>query len=342
MQKNKRRLKKPYRVLRVFYRTVVVLASLVVLLYIVLAIALRPPEIAQAVNEPKKTAESTQSNIDNPSVTETGKKVRKELCYTFLLVASDDGNGNADTIMLMTYDVKSKKIGMVSIPRDTAVRTDRKMPKINAAYNKSIDALKDEVSHLVGIPIDFYVVVDMKAFVSLVDAVGGVTVNIPVYMYYDDPTQHLSIHYTPGEQFLNGKQALEVARFRKNGDGTGYKDSDVGRTKMQQTILAALADKVISWNNVTKVNQFINIFTNNVKTDLSKTNIAYFAKEGVKVDLGHDLTGATLPGDGTKTYKGYKWCYELNKEESLAILNQYVNPYTEPLTLEDVDFLTLK
>lgn len=339
METNKRKLKKPYRVLRGLYRTIVALASIVVVLYIALAVVLRPPEVAQAVSEPK--TEANESNTVNPSVADTGTKVRKELCYTFLLVASDDGNGNADTIMVMTYDVKNKKIGMVSIPRDTAVRTDRKMPKINAAYNKSIDVLKDEVSNLVGFPIDFYVVVDMKAFVSLVDAVGGVNFNVPVEMYYDDPTQDLSIHYMPGEQFLNGQQALEVARFRKNGDGTGYKDSDVGRTKTQQMLLGALADKIIAWNNVTKVNQFINIFSKNVKTDLSKTNIAYFAKEGVKVDLGSALTGTTLPGDGTKTYKGYKWCYELNKEESLAILNQYVNPYTVPLTLEDVDFLTL-
>jgi anionic cell wall polymer biosynthesis LytR-Cps2A-Psr (LCP) family protein len=106
-------------------------------------------------------------------------------------------------------------------------------------------------------------------------------------------------------------------------------------------ILAALAEKVISWNNVTKVHQFITIFRENVKTDLSTANLAFFATEGIKVDLNNGLTAATLPGDGTKTYRGYKWCYELKKEESLAILNQYVNPYIEPLTLDDVDFLTL-
>lgn len=325
--------------MRAFYRTMVALASVVVVLYIAWVVAIRPPEVAQAMNEPNPTTEG-ETNTDTPEV-DTGQKIRKELCYTFLLVASDDGNGNADTIMLMTYDVKNQKIGMVSIPRDTAVRTDRKMPKINAAYNNGIDVLKEEVSHLVGFPIDFYVVVDMKAFVSMVDAVGGVTINVPVEMYYDDPAQDLSIHYMPGEQHLNGEQALEVARFRKNADGTGYPDSDVGRTKTQQMILAALADKVISWNNVTKVNQFISIFRENVETDLSKANLAFFASEGIKVNLDSGLAGTTLPGDGTKTYKGYKWCYELNKEECLSLLNQYVNPYTELLTLEDVDFLTL-
>jgi LCP family protein required for cell wall assembly len=332
--------------MRRIYRTLVAISATILVLYIAMHMALRPPDVAQAISQPDEPSATTNptetEQTPDQDVVAIGSKVRKELCYTFLLAASDDGNGNADTIMVMTYDVPNQKIGVVSIPRDTVVRTARKTPKINAAYNKGIDVLRDEVSNLLGFPIDFYISVDMKAFVALVDAVGGVTFDVPVEMYYHDPTQNLSIHYQPGVQHLSGQQALEVARFRKNGDGTGYADSDVGRTKTQQMMLTALADKVISWNSVTKVNQFVSIFDKYVETDLSMRNLAYFAKEAAKVDVDKSFAGTTLPGDGTKKYKGYKWCYELYPEESLSILNQYVNPYTQPLTLEDVDFIDIK
>lgn len=345
MGMKKKKLKKPYRVMRNLYRGIVAISATIVALYLAGTLALRPPEPAQAANTANEakatTGQDAEQQIESPDITSKGSKVRKERCYTFLLAASDDGNGNADTIMLMTYDVPNQKIGVVSIPRDTVVDTKRKMPKINAAYSNGVETLQKEVSNLVGYPIDFYITVDMKAFVQLVDAVGGVDFNIPVYMYYDDPTQHLSIHYEPGMRHLNGKQALEVARFRKNGDGTGYPNSDIGRTQTQQTMMTSLADKVISWNSITKVNQFLKIFSQNVKTDLSVREMAYFASEAAKINLDTALSGSTLPGDGTKKYKGYKWCYALEQEASLAILNQYVNPYTEALTLKDVDFVTV-
>lgn len=336
LQTGKKRLKKPYRFLRGIYRTVLALSSVIVVLYLVMLVVLRPPDVAQAA-QPSKDG----SEYENPVIKSQGEKERKDRCYTFLLLATDDGNGNTDSIMLMTYDVPNQEIGMISIPRDTVVETSRRIPKINAAYNQGIDVVRKEVSNLLGIPIDFYVLVDMEAFVKLVDAVGGLEFDVPVEMYYDDPTQNLSIHYMPGEQFLNGKQALEVARFRQNGDETGYLDSDVGRTETQQKLLAALAKKVISWNSLTKVNRFVDIFSSYVETDLTGRDLAYFASEALQIDPSRGFAASTLPGDGTKRYKGFAWCYDLEQEESLRILNELVNPYTEDLTMKDVHFVDI-
>lgn len=349
LQRRKRKLKKHYRVMRALYRTLVAISATVIVLYIALSLAIPAPEVAQASNEPDHQEMTQEENIqpvdqstEQEEVVPDGVKARKELCYTFLLAASDDGNGNADTIMVMMYDVPNQKIGVVSIPRDTVVRTTRtNSPKINAAYGKGVETLREEVSQLIGFPIDFYLTVDMKAFVALVDAVGGITFDVPVEMYYHDPKQNLSIRYHPGEQYLNGQQALEVARFRKNGDGTGYPDSDIGRTRTQHKMMATVAQKVISWNSVTKLNQFMKIFDEYVETDLTFSNMAYFAKQAAKLDVSSSLSTSTLPGDGTKKYKGIKWCYELYPEESLQIVNELINPYTQPLTLEDVDFLDL-
>lgn len=344
MAQKKRTLKRPYRILRGFYRTLVVLSAVIVLGYLAMTYAIRPPDFASEdpkQPDPASVTSGEQEQTTSPDLVNAGTRERKDRCYTFLLAASDDGNGNADTIMVMNYDVPNQKVGMISIPRDTVVNTTRKMPKINAAFGKGIENLRDEVENLVGFPIDFYVKVDMKAFVQTVEAVGGIDFNVPVEMYYHDPTQDLTIHYMPGMQSLNGQQALEVARFRKNGDGTGYPDSDIGRTKTQQQMLMTLAKKVVSWNSLPKVKQLLSIFGENVETNLTSANLLYFATEGVKLDPSTALVGATLPGDGAAKYRGYNYCYALYRDQSLALLNAYVNPYTQPLTMQDVDFVVV-
>ena len=115
-------------------------------------------------------------------------------------------------------------------------------------------------------------------------------------MNYDDPYQDLHIHYTKGQHHLNGQQAMEVVRFRHNNDGSGY--TDVGRAEMQRQVLVALAKKVVSWNSLTKVQEFVEIFQEYVKTDLSTTDMLYFASQAVGVDLDTGITQGTLEGRG--------------------------------------------
>ena len=324
--------------LKWIYRTVVAVSAVVVMTYVALTATIQAPEFAQAAGVSSYGSTDTNIQYQNPK-SETGINARKDLCYTFLIAASDNGNGNADTIMLATYNVPEKKIGLVSIPRDTIVETSRGTPKINSAYAKGMDVLLAEVSGLVGYPIDFYVSIEMDAFVRLVDQVGGLHFNVPIDMNYDDPAQHLSIHYKSGYQLLTGQQALEVARFRNNNSHSGgYPIPDVGRTETQQAILVTLAKRIISWDNILQVNDFVKIISENVETNLTLNDMLYFASEAVLMSTDNISTG-TLPGDGTKSYRGAKWCYELYPEESLALLNQLVNPYRADLTLDDVNFI---
>ena len=111
---------------------------------------------------------------------------------------------------------------MVSVPRDTLLESG----KINAAYHKGPENLRDTVSDLLGVPIDYYVAVDVDGFVALVDELGGIEFDVPVRMSFDDPTQDLHIHYQPGLQHLTGEDVLKVARCRNNSDGPGsYPDN---------------------------------------------------------------------------------------------------------------------
>ena len=271
---------------------------------------------------------------------ETGLK-RRDLCYTFLLMGTDDGNGNADTLMVATYDVAQQRVGVVSIPRDTIVdRTWSRYPKINGAYGGGggVERVRQEVSHLLGIPIDFYVKVDIRAFVALVDEVGGVDFEVPVDMNYDDPWQNLSIHYQKGMQHLTGQQALEVVRFRHNNDMTGY--SDKGRMQTQQQLLSAVARKVLGWGSLTRIGPFLEIFEKYVDTDLDTDEIMYFASQALYMDLNDGLASRTLKGRGDAVYNGYQWCFELDREQTMTDINELLNPYKTPVTDEMAHIMT--
>ena len=327
--KKKRKLKKPYRILRGIYMVIVVIAALIVLGYAVYKIAIPEPEMS-----PDPAGSSSAVQASTPGM-EDGAHQRKEQTYTFLLAVPDQESGNADGIMVVTYDVPNQKVGLLSIPRDTLVM--KKNPKINSSMKAGIDNLEEVVSDLVGFPIDYYITLDLDAFIEIVDAVGGVDFDVPVEMYYDDPAQDLHIHYKPGMQHLNGQQAMEVCRFRHNADGTGYPLGDVQRAETAPKMMLTIAKKVMSVDSLVNINEFVGIVERNIETDLKGTDIAWFAAKALGLNLSTGVSSDTLPGDGNVTYRGTSYCYELYPEDSLELINKLVNPYTSALTLEDVN-----
>ena len=185
--------------------------------------------------------------------------------------------------------------------------------------------------------MDYYILVDPKGFTALVDELGGVDVYIPENMNYDDPTpgEELHIHYQAGTHHLNGKQALEVARFRHNNDGSGY--TDTGRAEMHRQMLVALAKKVVSWNSIPKVTAFVGLFQTYVKTDLSASDMLFFATQAMGVDFSSGITQGELTGRGDGVVGNSKWCYVFQPEDILPTLNEQLNPYTRDLTADDLD-----
>ena len=330
-KKKKRRLKKKYRILRGIYIAVVVIAAIIVIAYATLKFTVRAPEIKQ----PDDTGSQTSQEIV-PGMT-TGDHTRREQTYTFMLCCPDQASGNADAIMLVTYDVPNQKIGMLSVPRDTLV--DQSSPKINAAMHKGVENLQSVVSDLVGYPIDFYIQIDLDGFRELVDAVGGVDFNVPVEMYYNDPTQDLSIFFQPGMQHLDGEDAMKVCRFRKNGDGTGYPMGDIQRSETVRKLMITVAKKLVA--NIGKLDQFVSIMQRNIETNLSATDLTWFVTKAVGVNLDSGVSGDALPGDGSVTYGSTRYCYELEPGKSLEMINRLVNPYTASLTAEDVNIFQI-
>ena len=335
---------------RGLYSMLVVFSAIVVGLWLGYKMVSREPDMAQPPARPNAPVVTDDPSTGDVDESQQGLQ-RRDATWTFLLAAEDQVSGSTDTIMVCTYDTVNQRIGLVSLPRDTLVdREGWKFHKLNEVYAAGnlypevggAPLLMDVVGEILGIPIDHYVMVDTKIFVEVVDAVGGVDFNVPVYMNYDAPDQDLHIHYQPGMQHLTGKQALEVVRCRKNSDGPGeypnniydaYPDADIGRTRTQQEMVKTIARKVLS--NPQKMNSYIEIFSRCVKTDLELGNLLWFGPLALQFDFG-DLETATLPGDGNKNFEGAQWVYELDIEASLEIINRCLNPYTTPVTADMV------
>lgn len=331
-KKPRRRRSSPgRRAAKILYGILVAISALIVILFCAYKLMSKEPEMAAAPSAtPAAPGESAQQ--DNG---------RKPYTYTFLLVAKDQVGSNADTMIVCMYDTVNQTVGMVSIPRDTLVESG----KLNAVYQDGIETLRDTISDMLGIPIDFYVGINMDGFKVLVDELGGIEFNVPVHMSYDDPTQDLYIHYEPGLQHLDGQDVLNVARCRKNSDGPGtypdniysaYPDNDIGRTRTQQQLIAAILKKALS--NPQKINSYIEIFLEYVNTDLEFGEMLWFAEPALSFDFENGMTSATLTGDGNTYYPGWgQYCYQLYPGETLETVNQLINPYTEDLTLEDMN-----
>ena len=225
-------------------RVVVTLLSLLFLTVAVVATVkyvVRAPEPVTD-NEDQQTQQDGAEDSDAIQTISNGRERKSKYCYNILLYGVDNDAGGSDTNMLMRFDAESKKIDVVSLPRDTLMSNGH---KLNSSYNNGgTEKLRSNIEDMLGVPVDFYVSVNLKGFIALIDQIGGVEFDVPCDMDYDDPYQDLHIHFKAGLQHLNGQQAMEVVRFRHNNDNTGYGGrQDLGRIGTQQAFLKTVAQK---------------------------------------------------------------------------------------------------
>ena len=329
----RRRQRKQPHTLQVFLTIVLVLLTACV---VVKAFFLKAPE-QKAAELPAQPADAESTAQQSPEEEAAQNALKSHLerkggFYTILLSGLDDDNGGSDTNILMAVDTVNGYVYGVSIPRDSKAIIGGKAHKINYAYNKGgTELLASTVSEQLGIPVDYTVCVNLQGFTALVDAIGGVDFEVPINMDYDDPIQGLSIHFKKGMQHLSGADALRVVRFRHNNDGTGYGSEDLGRMQTQQKFLKAVAKKMLSFENlISNPRKYAEIFGQYVDTDLSVTDLAWFGMQvlGMGVDK---IDFSTLPNEWK-----YPYIY-LDPDETLALVNTYLNPYVEDRTAEDLN-----
>ncbi|HPE15489.1 MAG TPA: LCP family protein [Oscillospiraceae bacterium] len=318
---------------RIFYGILVALSAVVVIAYAAHKILIRPPEVSTPSPSPQVSLDPESSVSPSPT---PEPRVRKDDFYTFLIFGTDDGHANTDTILVASYDTANQKISVLSIPRDTLVDSDRNNKRINAVWAyEGIDGFKTEISEMLGIPIDFYVRVSLTAFKEIVDELGGIDFDVPQDMDYDDPTQDLYIHFKAGLQHLDGEDALKIARCR-----SVYANQDIGRIHTQQLLLQTMAKKALKIGNVTKVREFAAIFNKYVKTDLEIEHIIWFGEQFLSFDMDN-LSLGTIPYSSVSAYYDGIYYVTLDIEKTAEVVNEQLNPYTTPITEEDLSIFTV-
>ena len=244
-------------------------------------------------------------SLVNPGDDETG--VVQLEGFNVLLLGVDEREGEigarADTVILMNVDNKHNRVALLSIPRDTKVNIPgRGTNKINDAYVFGGPELTAKtVSELVGIPVKNYVVANFDGFEGVVDALGGVTIDVERNMYhFDDIYPEHTINLKKGEQLLDGHKALQYVRFR--GDALG----DISRTERQLNFLTVLGGEAMQPSTVTKLHKLMPSVYKCVDTNLPLNQMAKLAMAAR--NLGSvEIVTQTLPGRFLDAEAGSYW-----------------------------------
>ena len=201
-----------------------------------------------------------------------------------------------DTMILCKYNYETAEITMLSIPRDSRVniRGIRSMEKINHAHSYGGPILAVQtVKDFLGVDLEYYVTVDYYAVKEIVDAIGGVELDVPQRMYYSDPTDKppLLIDLYPGLQTLDGDKALQYLRFRS------YPEGDIGRVKAQQYFMKEFIKQALQPKNITKIPKMVQTYFNYVDTNIPITAALKALPKLKDIDF-ENIKMATVPGEG--------------------------------------------
>ena len=291
-----------------------------------------PPQTEPPVTLSAPSGAVVTDQSGNPVTDSSGQIVteapqaltKREGVYTFLVVGLDQSKALSDVIILATFDTNADTLNCLSIPRDTYSKANNRkasLKHINLAYsNGGIEQLKTELFNLVGYSVDRHVIVDMNAFVKIINYIGGVNFTIPEDMNYDDPTQDLHIHLKKGNQTLNGADALKLMRYRS------YPSADIGRINVRHDFLKALASQLLSGKTVTKAAEIAGTVYDNVQTDMSLDDMTWFAKQAIELS-SDSISFFMLPG--AAALDSGMWIPYPNA--SLEIINTYFNPYNQDI-----------
>lgn len=199
--------------------------------------------------------------------------------------------GRSDTLFVVMFDTQTKNASLLSIPRDTRVRIPKHgWDKINHAYAYGGRELTQKtVEELLGLHINNYVMVDFKGFKGLVDAIGGVDINVEKDMYYRDSWDGFTIDLKKGRQHMDGETAIQYVRFRDE-------EGDIGRIKRQQHFLMAVYEKISSADMLLHIPGLAQQLTAMIKTDLPINDMLSLGKALHAMVREKGLSMAMVPG----------------------------------------------
>lgn len=247
----------------------------------------------------------------------TPEEIEDEIINLAILGTDEDGF-RADVNMVASFNTTTKALNLIAVPRDTRVIMTKEMtsflegngrmvPERNGVYgeckltelhayagegNRSAFSVK-MLEEILGIKIDYYIKVDLSAFRDIVDAVGGIDMEVQDRLYYVDPYQDLYIDLQPGFQHLDGDKAEQLVRFRE-----GYAQKDLKRIQVQQDFMREFLEKVCSTDSILRnMNSLIKVALDKTESDITLSEALKYVKYLKEIDP-EKMTAVTIPGEG--------------------------------------------
>ncbi|MEE0944005.1 MAG: LCP family protein [Clostridia bacterium] len=264
-----------------------------------------------------------ESDLLMPLDRESGK-------VNVLLLGVDEDGLRTDTIMIASFDLDTAELNLMSIPRDTRVYVSnrsmtRKINEVHAITTKANDGtivgpigMAEAVSQLTGIPINYYVEFSFDAAENILNTLGKITYDVPDVegggrgMNYEDPAQDLYIHLKPGVQKLDGKQILQLMRYRKG-------DSDHARSERQQNVIKAIVEQKLGLSLLWKLPDIFSQIKTDITTNVSVADVAKYA--GYLGNLSTEkINSYHLPGEDQ--HVGGRWYYICDFDETEKLINE--------------------
>jgi LCP family protein required for cell wall assembly len=284
--------------IKVFLISLIIFSTVITTGIFTYAKFMSPEGITQKLPEDE---EPIAIDEEDENLTPLEKAMRDSNRINALLIGFE--GARSDTIMLGSFDRKTKEANIISIPRDTYYKRDAyakysEMQKINAVYGSEDDgykALLKAVEEITGIFVDKYVAVNYNGVRAAVDAIGGVEVNVPIHMKYTDiyDKPPLYIDIKPGPQIIYGDKAMELLRFRTGDPGyPSFPNGDVGRVEMQQQFIKSAIKKSLSL----RLPNVISAVYPHVETNFTLTELLGLAKDAIGFSTDN-LTTQILPGN---------------------------------------------
>lgn len=240
--------------------------------------------------------ESARPGVADATAEISDEKEPENKTINFLLLGVDERSGDvgrSDTIMMLSANLATKRIGLVSVPRDSRVDMIKYgSTKVNHAYAYGgITLAKQTIEKLLNVKADHYFVINFSAFKKIIDLLGGVDLDVEKDMYYRDDydgENGLVIDLQKGQQHLDAEKAIEYVRYRDE-------EGDIGRVKRQQKFLNAVLAKFTSPSTILKIPSIIKEVRNSIQTDMSFADMVEYLSF-LKNGTDYKTTAFMVPG----------------------------------------------
>lgn len=255
---------------------------------------------------------------------------RKSDTAAVLICGTDEDGTRTDTMMLLYLSGSEKKVGLLSLPRDTyTIATAGYAAKLNSAYGRNncgvegMEALLDYIQDIIGYRPDGYVLVDMSTVPKIVDLMGGVEVDVPHAI--EDEVFSMEA----GLQRLNGEQTLNLLRHRRS-----YATADLGRIEVQRLVVEACMKQWVSLSKLGSIREALALVEETSITNMGTRNYLWIGKTLLK-SLSGGIVTETLPGYAD--YIGDASYYILDAGEVAQMINSHFNPYDAVIGVDDLN-----